>query len=157
MNRWKILQIHTLFNTMETGTLLYVKDYVFENGESKDKFFLILKKISDDQKLIISLPSSQDYVPSPKYDCVDIPAANQSAFIFKENDIITNKNFYFDKKTYLYGQYVTIKFMSDFFLQYPIEGVHYENKGKLKSRILDKVLECFKNSCTVPRKIKKIL
>lgn len=142
---------------MEAGTLLFVNDYVFEDGTSKAKFFLVLKKINNSQALLISLPSSQDSVPSDKSNCVDLPNAQQSAFIFREGEIVTNTNFAFEKRTYLYGKSVAIKDIEDFNRNYPLEGVHFHNKGKLKTRILKAVLECFKNSCTINRKIKRML
>ncbi|WP_406844928.1 hypothetical protein [Flavobacterium soyae] len=40
---------------MKDGTILHIPNYVFENGDSKNKFFLILKEINGLQ-LIVSLP-----------------------------------------------------------------------------------------------------
>ena len=48
---------------MNDGTLLYIPNYVFENGDFKNKFFLILKDI-DGCQLIVSLPSSIEYFPT---------------------------------------------------------------------------------------------
>lgn len=142
---------------MEAGTLLYIKNYMFDNGQRKDKFFLILKRVGDSDALLISLPSSKDYVPSTQSNCVEISSANQTAFIFNAREIITNTNFSFSVRTYLYGQYITVKSVDDFNNDYPQEGRDYEKIGKLKYRILQQVIDCFKQSATVKNKIKKIL
>ncbi|MHC5309567.1 hypothetical protein ACYSNM_05765 [Myroides sp. LJL116] len=68
MSKWRNLLIRTLFSFMEAGALLSVRDYVFEDGKSKNKYFLVLKEIDNDQKIIISLPSSQDFMSSHEYD-----------------------------------------------------------------------------------------
>lgn len=144
---------------MTEGTLLYIYNYSFEDGESKNKFFLVLKNLDISNSLLISLPSSQDYLPGDitASGCIDLPHADQNAFVFKEGEIVTNHNFSFTKRTYLYGRNVSSITNSDFKSRYPVEGVHFENKGKLKKRILDKIIECYKNSSTIPRKIKKLL
>ncbi len=142
---------------MEAGTLLYIKNYGFENGQYKDKFFLVLKKIDDVDAMLISLPSSKDYVPSNKAKCVEIPSANQTVFIFNAGEIVTNANFSFSVRTYLYGQYITMKNVVEFNKEYPLEGVNYEIKGRMKPRILEQVIACFKQSPTVKNRIKKML
>lgn len=144
---------------MVEGSLLYVYNYIFEKGESKHKFFLVLKNLDDSNSLLISLPSSQDYLPHnvESSGCVDLPNANQNAFVFKENEIVTNKNFCFAKRTFLYGRYVSTIPNSEFMSKYPVEGVHFENKGKLKKRFLDKIIDCYKSSSSIPRRIKRLL
>lgn len=144
---------------MVEGSLLYIYNYTFENGESKHKFFLILKNLDASKSLLISLPSSQDYLPhNVEYSgCVDLPNANQNAFVFKEDEIVTNKDFCFSKRTFLYGNNVSSIPNSEFMSKYPVEGIHFENKGKLKKRILDKIIECYKNSSSIPRRIKRLL
>lgn len=144
---------------MKAGTLLYVYNYIFENGESKNKYFLVIKNIDENNSVLISLPSSQDYIPShiTDYGCIELPGACQNAFVFKENEIITNTNFKFPKKTFLYGGYLRTESINDLKLKYPVEGIHFENKGILKKRYLESIIQCYKNSSTVLRKYKKLL
>lgn len=145
---------------MKDGTLLHIPNYVFENGDSKNKFFLLLKEVSGTQ-LIISLPSSIEYFPSDTtitHGCIDLIDAQQTTYCFKAGYILdSNNNFSFSKDTYLHGCWLKEIDRTLFFQTYPIPDFHYEIKGILDQIELENIIECFKNSPSVKRRLKKLL
>jgi hypothetical protein len=145
---------------MNNGTLLHIPNYVFENGDFKNKFFLILKEI-DGCQLIVSLPSSIEYFPTGtpiNHGCIDLAQAQQTTYCFKADYILdTNNNFSFPKDTFLHGCWLKEVDKILFFQTYPIQDFHYEIKGVLDHTELTSVIECFKNSPSVKRRIKKLL
>lgn len=145
---------------MKDGTLLHIPNYVFENGDSKNKFFLLLKEVNGAQ-LIVSLPSSIEYFPADvviNHGCIDLIQAQQTTYCFKAGYILdSNNNFSFSKDTYLHGCWLQEIDRTLFFQTYPVKDFHYEIKGVLDKNELDSVIECFKNSPSVKRRIKKLL
>lgn len=145
---------------MTDGTLLHIPNYVFESGDFKNKFFLLLKEINGTQ-LIVSLPSSIEYFPTGteiKHGCIDLVNAQQTTYCFKADFILDSvTGFSFPKNTYLHGCWLKEIDKTLFFQTYPILDFHYEIKGVLDKSELDSVIECFKNSPSVKRRIKKIL
>jgi len=145
---------------MTDGTLLHIPNYEFENGERKNKFFLILKQTPALQ-LIVSLPSSQEYFPTGTevlHGCIELPHAIQTTYCFKANNVLDlNTGFSFAKDTFLHGCWLHGIDKTSFFQKYSIENIHYEVKGVLDSNELNAVVNCFKNSCVVKNKFKKLL
>lgn len=145
---------------MLDGTLLYIPNYVFENGSYKNKYFLLLKEIGG-INLIISLPSSIEYFPTGTqivHGCIDLLKAQQTTYCFKSGYVIDSKNnFSFPKDTYLHGSWLKEINKTLFFQTYPIEGFHYEIKGVLDTNELEEVVKCFKNSPSVKNRLKRLL
>jgi len=146
---------------MEEGTLLYIYDYEFEKGAPKNKYFLFLKVINERQ-LIVSLPSSIEYFPTDtviNHGCIDLPQAQQTTYCFKAKNIIDSRtNFSFPLDTYLHGCWLKDDIDETLFFQsYPIQGIHYEIEGVLNEDELIAVIQCFKQSSSVKRRIKKLL
>lgn len=146
---------------MKDGTLLHIPNYIFENGDSKNKFFLILKELNNGSQLIVSLPSSIEYFPLDtviNHGCIDLIQAQQTTYCFKAGNILDSKNnFSFSKDTYLHGCWLKEIDRTLFFQTYPIQDFHYEIKGVLDQIELDSIIECFKNSPSVKRRFKKLL
>ncbi|NBW27295.1 MAG: hypothetical protein EBR38_01825 [Flavobacteriaceae bacterium] len=145
---------------MHDGTLLHIPNYVFENGTSKDKFFLVLKEI-DDLQLIVSLPSSIEYFPTGtivNHGCVDLHQAQQTTYCFKAGNIIdSTTSFSFSKDTYLHGCWLKDIDKNLFFQKYPVQDFHYVIKGIIDPPELKEIINCFKNSSSVKQRIKKLL
>jgi hypothetical protein len=145
---------------MLNGTLLYIPNYVFENGEYKNKYFLILKEIHG-VTLIVSLPSSIEYFPTDtqiEHGCIDLVKAQQTTYCFKSGYIVdSNNGFSFPKNTYLHGCWLKEIDKTSFFQTYPIQGFHYEIKAVLDTNELENVIKCFKNSSSVKNRIKRLL
>ena len=147
---------------MKEGTILYIYDYVFEDGQSKNKYFLVIKDIEKQNSILIALPSSKDYIPATtpvKHGCIDLSSvANQTTYCFKAGQIVTeDTSFSFDLNTFLYGAYLKILETQSFNEKYPVEGVHYDYIGKLYDKELQAVIKCFKEAESVKNKYKKLL
>lgn len=143
---------------MREGTLLYIYDYQFKNLTSKNKFFLILKK-TESGYAIISLPTSQDYIPSYEqlhHGCIDIDKAQQTTYCFVKDKIITDTGFCFEKNTFLYGHLIDSIDLNALKRRYPIEGIHFEIKGTLSDEELKAIYTCFKASDWVKNKFRKL-
>ncbi|MCO6147526.1 hypothetical protein [Flavobacterium sp. NRK1] len=145
---------------MGEGTLLHIPNYEFENGERKNKFFLIIREIEHVQ-LIVSLPSSIEYLPSDieiVHGCIELEKAQQTTYCFKaERVIASNTAFSFKKDTYLHGCWLHGIDKTAFFQKYSVENLHYEIKGVIDQHELNAIKKCFKNSCVVKNKYKRLL
>lgn len=145
----------------EEGTLLYITPFYFINGANpENKFFICLKKDHSDS-IILSLPTSQDKIPSYHdlvHGCNDIEKAQQCSYCFLEKKIITHDtNFSFEKDTFLFGSDIQKIDSSLLTSKYKTEGVDYVIKGKLTNDEFNSIIECFKSSKSVARKIKNML
>mgnify|MGYP006194051025 CR=1 FL=1 len=82
----------------------------------------------------------------------------QTTYCFKAHYILdSTTGFSFPKNTYLHGCWLKEIDKTLFFQTYPILDFHYEIKGVLDNKELNSIIECFKNSPSVKRRIKKIL
>lgn len=146
---------------LEKGLLLFITPFYYSDGKGKpqNKFFICLKN-DNSGTILLSLPTSQDKIPSyhdVQHGCNDIDAANQCSYCFIEGNIVTDTGYCFEKNTYLFGSDIKDIEESILVSLYKIEGVDYHIKGYLDKSELDKVVECFKNSKNVTRKIKRLL
>lgn len=145
---------------LEEKNILFFKPFTFKNGDSKDKFFVVLKTFDNGNSLLASLPSSQDYVPE-RYEtqsgCIEAPEINFNCYVINNGLEVTECGKQFHKRTYLYGigldQYNSI----DLNNKYPNEGYDYEIFGKMKENIFNDIIDCFKKSNIIKRKFIKIL
>ncbi len=146
---------------LQEGSLLYITPFYYLNGATpQNKYFLCIKNVGNDS-VLISLPTSQDYVPNYHtlvHGCNDISRAQQCFYCFLPNVVIcADTQFSFNLNTYLFGHQVqnieTIKLSS----RYAIEGTDYRICGSVDEKIVEEIIECFKNSTSVPRGIKKLL
>ncbi len=156
-----MINFQKVFN-LNQGTLLYIYNYLFDDLSSKNKYFLVLKEINETESILVSLPSSKDYIPSTakiEHGCIDLSlTAQQTTYCFEKDKIITkDTSFCFPLNTFVYGQYLTSIKISDFTTKYPVEGVHYEKIGILNDVEIDNIINCFKNSNVVKNKYKKLL
>ncbi|QDK80724.1 hypothetical protein EXU85_19770 [Spirosoma sp. KCTC 42546] len=142
------------------GSLLYFDPFYFKSGNTaKPKYFLVLK-VTANQTILASLPSSQDYVPSYQpiaHGCIELAEANFSCYVFIANQPVLTDGWAFPKNTFLYGQQIDeypIETLADI---YPVEGVDYQIIGQLTTDEFIRVKRCFTQSATVKRKYKRIL
>jgi hypothetical protein len=141
------------------GKIIYFDPFFFKNGESKRKYFLVLKVINDNV-ILASLPSSQSHLHSAsiiKHGCLEIPESCINCYIFKSNVIVTKNGWSFEKDTFLHGLWLDDFFIPDLMSQYSIEHVEYEIIGELIDAELENVINCFAKSSSVKRKYKRIL
>jgi hypothetical protein len=140
--------------------ILYFPNFIFKNGAPpKPKFFITLKNIGN-EIMVVSLPSSQDFVPdSIKVEgCIEYPERGISCFcFFKNKDICNETRFQFNKDTFIYANYVDTYSLTKLSGHYPIQGIDYIVKGTLSNPYKTNLLNCLINSHDLKRKIKKLL
>lgn len=142
------------------GKLLYFDPFYFTNGsQSKPKYFLVLKVTADDV-VLASLPSSKNHLPNGQpiiHGCLEIPVACINCYVFEALRPITKCGWSFELDTMLYGNWLDDIPLSILQSNYPKEGVDYTIIGELTDIELQSILHCFVNSATVKRKYKKLL
>lgn len=145
----------------ELGQILYFTPFYFKNASpSKPKYFIVLKVLDGDTVVLVSLPSSQRYLPSfvtTTHGCVEIPDACISCYVIEAHRPVTENGWSFHLNTFLYGQHLDTYEVAILEEIYPTENVDYEIIGKLTQQELGAITHCFANSSSVKRKIKKIL
>lgn len=145
------------FNPFE---IIYFPNFIFNNdAPPKAKFFISIKKINK-EIIIVSLPSSKDFVPDiiKKEGCIEYPDRCISCYCFFKNSLICeDSDFTFNKDTFIYANGVDAYSIEKLKSYYPIEGVDYFKKGTLTKDLQKKIYECLKNSFDIRNKIKKVL
>lgn len=139
----------------EEGQLLYFKPFFFKNGnESKNKYFVVLKKL-EDNLLLASLPTSKDHLPDRYRDtkgCIKDDDSRLNVFVFSKDKNVTD-NFSFPKRTYIYGEQ-----LDEYSVSYLVSNSsNIEKKGFILPNLYKELIECFKASSVVKRKYKKLL
>jgi hypothetical protein len=140
--------------------ILFFPNFIFKNGAPpKPKFFITLKNIKN-EIVVVSLPSSQDFVPDniKVEGCIEYPERSISCFcFFKNKDICNDTGFKFAKDTFIYANYVDTYSLIKLSGHYPIQGIDYVVKGTLSNPYKSNLLNCLKNSHDLKRKIQKLL
>jgi len=116
------------------GSLLYFDPFYFKSGNTaKPKYFLVLK-VTADQAILATLPSSQDYVPAYQpiaHGCIELAEANFNCYIFISGQPVTTTGWAFPKNTFLYGQQIDEYPIANLLDIYPVEGADYKIVGHL--------------------------
>lgn len=140
--------------------ILYFPNFIFKNGaKPKAKFFITIKNF-DNEIMVVSLPSSQDFVPdSIKAEgCIEYPDRFISCFCFYKDKVICNDTtFKFLKDTFIYANYIDTYSLSKLSEHYPVKGIDYIIKGTISEPYKTDLFNCLKNSHDLKKKIKKIL
>jgi hypothetical protein len=84
------------------GHLVRVKDYLFEDGTTRDKYLLVLLRNEQSLYILHSLTTSQNKfnLSASKIGCYHHPKLS-TYFHFPAKEVFGNGNFYFDKETYI--------------------------------------------------------
>lgn len=146
---------------LQEGSLLYITPFYYLNGcAPQNKFFLCIKNVGADS-ILISLPTSQDYVPEYHQlldGCNDIQRAQQCFYCFLANNIVcSDTKFSFNLNTYLFGHQVQNVETAIITNRYKMEGTDYEICGTVDRITLNNIIECFKNSSSIPKRVIKLL
>jgi hypothetical protein len=144
---------------LKEGVLLLFPNYVFPDGSSKPKFFIVIKEIDDDL-IIVTLPSSQDHVPDfaeKDHGCIDIAEAQFNCYTFSPTKAITKCGFKFQKQTFVYGQHLLFENKTNVITRYPVKDVNFRIIGELTDEEYADLYNCIKKSPTVKNKFKRIL
>jgi hypothetical protein len=141
------------------GNVLFFYDYVFSDGSSKPKFFLIIKdKLEEDGFLLLALPSSVDHLPTgtpSNHGCLNIPEKCICCYIIGQDVKVLNNDYIFDKPTYIYSEQLADTTIDTITSKYTEK--QYTLIGKLKDDEHQKIINCMKLSRNLKNKYKKYL
>jgi hypothetical protein len=141
------------------GNILYFDNYIFSNGSSKPKYFLVIKdNVEDNNILLLSLPSSKVHVPEEfagNHGCLNIRQKGLGCYIFNNSVPVTECGFKFPLMTYIYAEFVTTASIAS--VQNAYKPDEYRLIGKLLKKEHDDIIECMKKSPKLINKFKKHL
>jgi len=142
------------------GEIIYFDPFYFKNGNTaKEKYCLILKTVGS-KSIVASLPTRTDSIPvahENETGCVELPEANLNCFVIAAGNPVTKDGDSFPFKTLLYGHEVEAYDLELMQEVYVIEGTDYVRWGQMLPKMFSEILDCFKNSKSVKRGVKKLL
>ncbi|WP_297333342.1 hypothetical protein [Flavobacterium sp.] len=146
---------------LEISDLYYIPNFQFNNGSNRDKYLLVLSE-EGNNKILLSLPTSKGRVPdhleNMQRGCINCDKSYFNCYRFLNGDEVTEGTtpFCFPLDTYVYGEWIQDWDSQSLKLDYSIDGIDFEFKGKLKGDLLKDILRCFIKSIKVKRKFKKV-
>lgn len=146
------------------GDLLFFDPFIFEDGTSKPKFFVVLKN-DNGLSLLASLPTSKDHIPADldvHSGCYEYPNRGVNVYVFLAGETVatdpqTGKSFHFSKNTFIYGATLNTFPVAPFLQQQMNHETTISLKGKMEQALFDDLKRCLKNSALVKNKFKKML
>lgn len=148
----------------EEGDLLHFDPFIFEDGTSKPKYFLVLKN-EDGMAVLASLPTSKDHIPADMEvhaGCYEFPERGVNVYVFMAGADIainpsTGRHFAFSKNTFVYGANLDIFPLTKFIAQQLSGETNVTVKGKMNQELFDDLKKCLKQSVAVKNKYKRML
>jgi hypothetical protein len=145
----------------QPGLIFYFTPFYFKDGKTapKNKYFIVLCN-EDDNLIVASLPSSQDYVPAfakKEHGCIDVPEGCFNCYYFLPDKVVTTNSWAFPKPTYIYANWIDSYSNSMFGHVYKKEGHDYEVIGRLTKDEYEAVIKCFLIATNTKRKVKRLL
>jgi hypothetical protein len=141
------------------GNVLFFYDYVFADGTSKPKFFLIIKeKIDGEGLLLLALPSSVIKLPTgtpENHGCLSIPHKCICCYIIRSDVKVFDNDYLFDKTTFIYSEQLADTTAETITSKYTEK--EYTLIGRLKDEEREKIIECMKLSRNLKNRYKKYL
>ena len=142
------------------GAVIYFTPFYFQDGSSKNKYFLVLA--TDGACILLAgLPTSKDHIPSSikkEHGCINDELARVNCYFFQSGVIISEcGTFGFPRDTYLYGEQITLIDANRMRATYPRAGTSYTVLCRLSEAELHSIRKCLKDSGTVKRKYKNYL
>ncbi len=143
--------------------ILLVENYVFDNGEKKDKLLIVLDNLQEELCILQVLTTSQDkFIPDNKikHGCVNDNLSNLSFFVFEKDIEVgfcnpnTEKNFSFKKNTFVIFQNNISKKNTLDFLQNQNEIQHL---ATLSDEIYKSLISCISKSLFLKRNLKPFI
>lgn len=143
------------------GSIIYFTPFYFNNGKTapKNKYFIVLCQ-ENENLVVASLPSSQDYVPAyaqKNHGCIDIPEGGFNCYYFSSDKPVTKNGWRFPLPTYIYANWIDTYHLNIFKQVYVVEGVDYEIIGRLSQEEFEAIIQCFAFAASTKRKYKEIL
>jgi hypothetical protein len=145
--------------TIKTGSILRIKDYVFEDdGSTRDKYSIVLYANDQEAYILHSLTTTQNkkIVPSEKYGCSIYQNSFPYYFIPSEQ-IIGNEGFYFEKDTYIFFKENVRKERIEKFQQLSEKRFGIISLGVLSNEELKRIIKCALKSKFIPLGLIKAL
>lgn len=149
----------------DPGCVLYIKDYVFEDGDGeRDKFLIVLCR--KDEGVIVGSLTTSKIGPKPfgvsdkKPGCFDSGGDIYHGYFFPENKVVgltpNGNNFYFAENTIVYpSNNIRHKDTKTLLEDYP--GKRMVCKGALTLDIHRSLLECTMKSIHVAKGVKRLI
>lgn len=145
---------------LDFADLYYIPNFQFSNGATRDKYLLVLTE-DDNDKLLLSLPTSIGRVPSHleqgQFGCINCNTSQFNCYRFLSDVEVCDTSFSFPLDTYVYGEWIQDWSLSALRMDYAVDGVDYFYKGKLNHDLILDLINCFINSSKVKKKYKSIL
>jgi hypothetical protein len=141
------------------GNIIYFTPFYFSDGGSKPKYFIVLNTDTG-CSLIACLPTRKDSVPNfieKKHGCINDATINFNCYFIEKNRPITENGQSFPLDTYIYGERVDVFNRTNFESNYLVDGVDYKIIGKLIDTEFKDMINCFRNSRSTKRKIRRAL
>lgn len=141
---------------LQQGHLLLIEDYQFQDGNgSKDKFLIVLNRNDEFAYIIHTLTTSQNKLnlPSDNFGC--LVSGNIPYFLIQKNIELGERNFSFDKDTFIFFRNNVRKENISSFLKYNENSLIL--KEKLSNSFLKRLLKCMLKSDFIDLNIEKEL
>lgn len=141
---------------LQQGHLLLIEDYQFQDGNgSKDKFLIVLNRNDEFAYIIHILTTSQNKLnlPSDNFGC--LVSGNIPYFFIQKNIELGERNFSFDKDTFIFFRNNVRKENISSFLKYNENSLIL--KEKLSNSFLKRLLKCMLKSDFIDLNIEKEL
>lgn len=141
---------------LQSGNLLLIEDYQFQDGNgSKDKFLIVIDRNDEFAYIIHTLTTSQNKLnlPSNHFGCS--VAENIPYFFIQKNVELGENKFSFDKDTFIFFRNNVRKESLSSFLKYPENNIIL--KEKLPNSLLKRLLKCMLKSDFIELNIEKEL
>jgi hypothetical protein len=147
----------------EKGSIIRIKDYVFEDGTKRDKYLIVLDKDNQTALIIHSLTTSKlKFTPNKLFFGCNIYQKNEyfsiPYFYFPKEQILDiESGFFFDIDTYIFFQNNTTKVEISMIEQYNTQPFGLICLGKLSDYDMKRLIKCILKSDLVPNNIKETL
>jgi hypothetical protein len=142
------------------GNIIYFTPFYFSDGNPcKPKYFIILM-VDDESNIVACMPTRSDSVPNmvpKKHGCLNDDSINFNCYFIESGKTVTENGFSFPIDTYIYGERVAVFSRKLFEEIYLIENVDYKILGKLLDSEYNNINNCFKNSRSTKRGIRRKL
>jgi hypothetical protein len=148
--------------TFSEGAIVRIKDYIFEDGTTRDKYLIVLYKNNLEAIIIHALTTSkQKFTVEREFSGCHIYKKGNIAipyYLFPENKILDDESqFFFDVDTYVFFLNNTTFAKIEDLQKYDNQPFGLIELGKLSAFELGRLIKCILKSDFVPENIKNIL
>lgn len=139
------------------GNLIRIKNFQFEDGNTRDKYLFVLLRNKDSAYIISSLTTSQNKlnVSASGSGCY-FDQRTSTYYHFPAGEILGDGDFFFDKETYIFFKENVRKIDIVDLVRYinPADPFAVAKITTLKNEELKKLLQCVVSSIFTPEELK---